>query len=85
MNPLIEKALTVRVFNNRLRFSDDEMGLAIAWANGSVTLNQVQRAMSQKSTSHTYTFLARALRQAIIENNEYVNSIQERMKNAKKK
>jgi len=44
-------------------FSKEEIELALGWAKGEVTLNQVHRVIGTKQISQVYHFVARALRQ----------------------
>lgn len=65
---LVEEAKKIPVHTSRTIFTREEVQLATAWAEGSVTLKQVAVVLnSGKGYNGTYIFLARSLAQHVRE------------------
>ena len=60
---LLDEALK-RNIHSKPRYSEEEMDLAVAWAEGRVRLSQVASVLSMPNTATAYNFLAMALREA---------------------
>jgi len=63
---LLEKALHIPSNGKPNKISDEEVGLAVAWANGRISQKQVSHALGLKTGTSVYTPLALALRQYIV-------------------
>ena len=66
-NKLLETALNYKLkpTGKNCIYTQDEMELALAWANDEVKLTQVVAALNFKSSANSYVFLARCLKQVI--------------------
>lgn len=65
---LLEKARSIKTKNRSSRpLTEEEIELALAWANDEVSYTQVKNVLMKDDNHNTtvYTFLARALKEAI--------------------
>lgn len=62
---LLEKALKNDRKIKKMNFTEEEIELAMAWANNEIGLRQVARAMNMRSDGRAYSFIALALRKII--------------------
>jgi hypothetical protein len=63
-NTLLEKAMAAPGTRRRGQYSDDEIGLAVAWIKGQISAGQVAAALNRKSVTNIFTWLPYRLRAA---------------------
>ena len=64
---LLSKAKAVEITHgNKSSYTDEEIELAMAWVRGEISLGQLHTVKKFKSSNQAYVFVARALRQEMM-------------------
>ncbi len=64
MNKLLEEAKTIPVGRHKSFYNENEIGLALSWAKGEITIKQMKGVLDTSQVG-VYVFLAKSLKQHI--------------------